>query len=141
MSDLHAQVRKHKGGHYFTVFAGITPIVSGETKDGAIVLPAPLDADVVEKIEAIVRPEIEAVDEEHARHAAEAPARAAKNRPAMEETIARLGKLAPADMTEEAKKQLAHARRFMARWFPAKERDDEPTTKTTSAAPKKKAGK
>src|SRR5690242_3311238 len=109
MPDLHAQVRKHKGGHYFTVFDGITPLVSGDHVDGKIVLPATLDADIVAKIEAIVRPEIEAVDEEFARHEAEAPARAERNRPAMEEVIARLGKLPAGDLTEEARTKLARA--------------------------------
>lgn len=43
MSQISVRVRKGTSAHYFSVFDGITPIASGEVKNGTVTYNAPCD--------------------------------------------------------------------------------------------------
>lgn len=63
MSDLDVRVRKAASAHYFSVFDGIRPLVSGEVKAGKVELYAPV-GDLEDEVAAAVLAKCAAVDAE-----------------------------------------------------------------------------
>src|SRR5689334_21810756 len=97
MSGLDVRVRKHKGGHYFTVFDGVTPLVSGEVKGREITYGAPMPDEIASEVSAAVLAKCDAVDAEIGAW----EARKAKKAAEMHPPVKRPAPIAHADVDAE----------------------------------------
>lgn len=107
MSSIDVRVRKATNAHYFSVFDGVTPLVSGEVKGGEVVYNAPVPDDVAGDLTVAVKAACAKVDAEVGPILARNARKRALAREAAEKAKAAAAKTDPAPADEEAPKTKA----------------------------------